>query len=313
MALPRIVSGVSTEHLKGCDRATAQKYIDLLAANNIFEVDNARKYDEAERVWGEADYEKQGFIMDTKILSFFEGAHEPEAIHKSFNTSLELLRTKKVHILYLHSPDRKTPFEITLRTINEIHQEGKFEKFGLSNFSAEEVRKILAIADLNGWIRPTVYQGSYNVLSRNNEDELFPLLKKEKISFYAYSPLASGLLAGKHLLKGELAPGSRLDMLKHLLDGMYLSKEEIFSVLRDYVEFVNKHNLTPTEVALRWLRHHSQLDGSNGDAVIMGGSKVEQFASNIHELNKGPLPAEVAKFVTDLFARIKHVAPSYHF
>ena len=48
-----------------------------------------------------------------------------------------------------------------------------------------------------GWVRPTVYQGMYNALTRDVEDELLPTLRRLRMSFYAYNPLAGGLLTGK--------------------------------------------------------------------------------------------------------------------
>lgn len=100
----------------------------------------------------------QGFLIDTKILSFFPGAHNPERIIASQKESFELLGVDKVNILYLHSPDRETPFIDALRTMNELYKQGKFEKLGISNYTASEVAEIVAICDKNGFVRPSVYQ-----------------------------------------------------------------------------------------------------------------------------------------------------------
>jgi aflatoxin B1 aldehyde reductase len=58
-------------------------------------------------------------------------------------------------------------------------------------------------------VLPSVYQGNYNAVSRNGEDALFPLLKKNKISFYAYSPAAGGFFALKGPNSAE--SGGRFD------------------------------------------------------------------------------------------------------
>ena len=63
---------------------------------------------------------------------------------------------------------------------------GRFEKFGLSNFSAEEVERICRICEKEGWIRPSVYQGRYNAIVRGGEEELFPVLRTWGIGFLAY-------------------------------------------------------------------------------------------------------------------------------
>jgi aflatoxin B1 aldehyde reductase len=70
--------------------------------------------------------------------------------------------------------------------MNKAHKAGKFERFGISNYTAEEVEKLVEICETNGWVKPSVYQGQYNAIARLNEDDLFPILRKHGISFYAY-------------------------------------------------------------------------------------------------------------------------------
>lgn len=108
---------------------------------------------------------------------------------------------------YLHAPDRSTPYEITLKAVDELYKEGKFKRFGISNYysyvplfpvpSARfsrsyswEVAELVAICKHNGYILPTAYQGIYNAVHRAVEPELFPCLRKFGISFYEYNPRA---------------------------------------------------------------------------------------------------------------------------
>ena len=92
---------------------------------------------------------------------------------------------------YLHGPDRKTPYEDTLRAVNELYKEGKFKRFGISNYMSWEVAEIVGICRANGWVQPTVYQGIYNAVQRKVEPELFPCLRKYGIAFYEFNPRAS--------------------------------------------------------------------------------------------------------------------------
>lgn len=71
-----------------------------------------------------------------------------------------------VDIFYLHAPDRSTPYEVALKGINELYKEGKFKRFGLSNFPSYEVAEIVEICKANGYVLPTVYQGMYNAIAR---------------------------------------------------------------------------------------------------------------------------------------------------
>ncbi|XP_059232325.1 aflatoxin B1 aldehyde reductase member 2-like [Mustela nigripes] len=87
-------------------------------------------------------------------------------------------------------------------------QEGKFVELGLSNYASWEVAEI-CICRNNGWILPTVYQGMYNITTRQVETELFLCLRHFGLRFYAYSPLAGGLLTGKYEDKDGNQPVGR--------------------------------------------------------------------------------------------------------
>lgn len=82
--------------------------------------------------------------------------------------------------------------------MNDLYKAGYFSRFGISNYSAWEVAQICELCDRYNWKKPDVYQGCYNALQRTVEPELFPCLRKYGISFYAFSPLAGGLLTGKY-------------------------------------------------------------------------------------------------------------------
>ena len=84
---------------------------------------------------------------------------------------------EKVNVFYLHGPDRDTPINETLEACNELYEEGKFTELGISNYAAWEVVDIYYICEQNGWVKPTVYQGMYNLLTRAGEAELFPALR----------------------------------------------------------------------------------------------------------------------------------------
>ena len=83
-------------------------------------------------------------------------------------------------------PDRTTPFEETCEAMNQAYQAGKFTEFGLSNFSATEVEDCVTACKKNGWVVPTVYQGQYNAITRGGEADLFPVLRKHGMRFYAF-------------------------------------------------------------------------------------------------------------------------------
>lgn len=88
--------------------------------------------------------------------------------------------------MFLHVPDRQTPFEDTAKAMNEAFEQGKFKKFGLSNYTATETKQYIDICEREGYVKPTVFQGHYNAVGRSGEKELFPLLRKHNIAFFAF-------------------------------------------------------------------------------------------------------------------------------
>src|SRR6202034_2636053 len=118
--------------------------------------------------------------------------HEPENLKRVFKESLARLQTDKVKILYLVTPDSATPIESTLSAVQELHDEGLFDEFGVSNFSAWHLAETSEIAVRHGWIRPSVYQGIYNAITRAVEPELLKCLANYGIRFHTFNPLAGG-------------------------------------------------------------------------------------------------------------------------
>lgn len=106
--------------------------------------------------------------------------------------SVRELKIPQVNVYYLHLPDRTTPFEDAAAGMNEAFKAGKIKQFGVSNHTPEEVDKLVQICEEKGWVKPTVYQGQYNAIVRGGEKDLFPVLRKHNISFFAYRSV-SGL------------------------------------------------------------------------------------------------------------------------
>ena len=92
--------------------------------------------------------------------------HKAASLKENLSTSLKELKTDCVDIFYLHAPDRSVPFEETLEAANELHKEGKFVQLGLSNYTAFEVAEIVIMCKERGWVRPTIFQGMYNAISK---------------------------------------------------------------------------------------------------------------------------------------------------
>lgn len=257
----------------------------------MHELDTARVYasGRSESVAGDANA-CSSFAVSTKAPAFAPGSLTYNKIIDNCYASLKALKTEKVDIYYLHGPDRQTPLEEQCRAIGRLYSEGKFERFGVCNISPAEVEEIHGICRREGYCLPKVYQGGYNPIGRGPEPELFPLLKKLGMNFYAFSPLGGGLLAKpiKELVNPE--KGTRFADMKVFGD-IYLT-EEIMGGLEKVQRVCDEEKVPLVEATMRWFKWHSVLaegEWGEGNGVIVGASSEKQLEGSLGAWEKGKL------------------------
>ena len=219
-----------------------------------------------------------------------------------------------MNILYLHQPDANTPLEVTLEFLDKLHKEGKFQELGLSNFPAWQVVLIYHMCRGKGWIVPTVYQGMYNVLTRDVEPELFPALRAHNIRFYAYTPLAGGLLTGRYSSTEDNPKYGRF--AKHTVIGKRYNDRfwhaSYFQAMKILQQACADAEIPVAEAAFRWLSFHSLLDTTRGDAVILGASSVNHMNFNLQAArNPQPLPQIVVNAANKAWGVCRDDCPLY--
>ena len=290
----------------------------LMRKEGVQQIDTANGYPPeapgtSEELLGQADAASK-FIIDSKVLSFTAGSHTLDKLTESLSTSLHKLHTKQTNIEYLHAPDRSIPLADVAKSMDTLYKQGRFKKFGISNYSPSEVDEIVSICKKNNYVLPTVYQGQYNAINAYRADkDLVPVLKKHNIAYYAYSPTAGGFFEKHVQAKSDNLPGNGRFTIGGMLTNMYRDaymKPSIYQALESLQEVGDKHGLNGIEIALRWACYHSQLGQiTNEDAVILGASKLEQFEENIKSIKKGPLPDEVVSLMDRIKDDIGEDAP----
>lgn len=198
---------------------------------------------------------------------------------------------QKLHTLYIHAPDGRTPLEEQAAGMDAQFRAGRTERVGISNFTAEMLREFIAICRKRGFVLPSVYQGQYNLLRREAEESLLPLLREEGMAFVAYSPLATGLLTVGEGKKGSV-----------LLNKLY-GGEKIKGALERFKKALAPLGVEATEAALRWAVYHSEL--GDGDALIIGASREEQVVDSMRIVRKGPLDEEVVRVVEQVWEDVR--------
>lgn len=215
-------------------------------------------------------------------------------------------------------PDRSVPFETTLQCVNELHKQGKFVRLGLSNFTAFEVAEVVMLCRQHGWVRPTIYQGMYNAITRSIEAELIPACRRYGLDIVVYNPVAGGIFSGKYTIenyKSVPTEGRFSDTAASgaMYRGRYF-KDATFEALKIIEPVVKKNGLTMIETALRWVMNHSQLNikpGTGNDGIIIGVSNFDQLQGNLKDLNKGPLPEDVVQALDDAWMVCKATTANY--
>lgn len=296
-----------------------QEFLECMRSHGMKELDTARVYAgwKSEELLGQVQAHKQ-FAISTKAPAFSPKSLAEEKIIANCNASLKALGQKKVDIceclIFITlaattpnparrstRPRPETPLEEQCRAIEKLYSEGKFSKFGISNLSPAEVQNIHDICKQEKYPLPTIYQGGYNPIQRSAEVSLFTPLRKLNMNFYAFSPLAGGMLAKELDDVLNPAPGTRFDAMKVFGD-MYLKKPTLdaLAMLKSRCE---EEGIAVMEGTMKWFFHHSLLGEEDG--VILGSSSTGQIDASLTACGKGPLDGGLVKAFVDLWTAIR--------
>lgn len=213
-----------------------------------------------------------------------------EHIKQACEASLRRLQTDYIDLYQLHWPDRSTNFfgklgfqglnanekavsiEESLSALNELVQEGKVRRIGVSNETPWGVAEFLRLSERASLPRIDSIQNPYNLLNRSFEVGLAEFACREQVGLLAYSPLAFGMLAGKYL-DGQRPEGARLTLFERF---QRYNNAQGFAATADYVQVARDHGLDPAQMALAYVTGR-QFVTSN----IIGATSMAQLKSNI--------------------------------
>ncbi len=288
--------------------------VDYCFHNGCTEFDSAYVYNDgnSERLLGEilCGQRRENYKIATKVNPRITGRLDSEAVYMQLTESLERLRLERVDILYLHFPDRDTPIENALEACAKLYEQGKFLDLGLSNFPAWLVADVYHKCSKYGWMRPKVYEGVYSALSRRVELELFDALNAFDMRFYAYNPLAGGMLTGKYTDYAEAPPQGRFTLRQNYQNRYW--KKSFFDAVKVIKKACDTFGVSMVDAAFRWLAFHSKLSGERGDGVIIGASKISQLTQNLNSFSNGDLPNEIVEAINEGAEICKQDAYEYY-
>lgn len=191
----------------------------------------------------------------------------PENIRKVADASLKRLKTEVIDLFYQHRVDLAVPIEDVAGTVADLVRAGKVRHFGLSEASAQTIRRAHAVQPV------AAVQSEYSLWCRNPENEILPTLEALGIGFVPYSPLGRGFLTGKI---DETTTFSSADFRNNLprFAAEFRRANQSFVVLLR--EVAARRQATPAQVALAWL-----LAQKPWIVPIPGTTKRERLLENV--------------------------------
>jgi voltage-dependent potassium channel beta subunit len=269
---------------------TADELMSVAYDHGVNFFDNAEIYarGESEKVMGEIlknkAWPRDSYIVSSKAF-FGDGGKLPTQVGlnrkhltEACHAALKRLQVDYLDLFFCHRPDKDTPIEETVWTMNILIQQGKILYWGTSEWSAQEIMEAHMIARQNNLIGPTMEQPQYNMFHREKvEVEFDQIYKTVGLGTTIWSPLASGVLTSKYIDK--FPEGTRLSMkgLEWLKDSALT--EERLEKVRDLDKLAKELDTSLPVMALAWC-----LKNENVSTVILGASKTAQLEENMEAL-----------------------------
>ncbi len=204
----------------------------------------------------------------------------------SLDQSLRRMNLDYVDVYYSHRYDPNTPLEETMQALIDIVRSGKALYVGLSKYPEEVAREAYAYLEARG-VHCLLYQGRYNMLTRQPEEDVIPQAHAHGTGFVAFSPLAQGLLTDRYL---QGIPEDSRMAIGHFLRSDMLT-DTLTAKLRALNEIASQRGQTLAEMALAWLLRDERVT-----SVIVGASSIAQLEKNLRAReNKQFAPEELER------------------
>ncbi len=250
---------------------------------NFFDTANVYSIGASEEILGRAlkDFAKRDeVVIATKVHGKMRegpngGGLSRKAILSEIDHSLKRLETDYVDLYQIHRWDYETPIEETMEALNDVVRAGKARYIGASAMWSWQFQKALHVAEKHGWTRFVSMQNHLNLIYREEEREMLPLCREEKIGVIPYSPLASGRLTRDRDAATTLR--SETDQIQKMKYDA--SAETDQTVIARVAEIAEKRGALRTHIALAWLLQKEPIT-----SPIVGATKLSHLDDAIGAL-----------------------------
>ncbi len=260
---------------------------------NFFDTANVYSLGTSEEITGRAlkDFaNRDEIVLATKVWGKMRegpngGGLSRKAIISEIDKSLQRLGTDYVDLYQIHRWDYQTPIEETMEALHEVVRAGKARYIGASAMFAWQFQKALHVAEKYGWTRFVSMQDHLNLIYREEEREMLPLCREEKIGVIPYSPLASGRLTRDRTSEATLR--SETDQIQKMKYDATADADQ--QIVERVAELANKQSVSRVHIALAWLLQKEPVT-----APIIGATKISHIEDAVGSLAVKLTQEEVA-------------------
>ncbi|HEY7471735.1 MAG TPA: aldo/keto reductase family protein [Gemmatimonadota bacterium] len=276
------------------EEATARRCIERALELGVNFIDTANVYGQgrAEEVVGRAlvGHPRDSYVLATKV--YFPMGAGPNArglsrkhVYEQCRHSLRRLGVDYVDLYQCHRWDEETPLEETCGIMHDLVREGKVLYWGVSEWSAAQIRGAVELCRERGWPPPSSDQPEYNALQRSVEREVLPTTRDLGMGNVVWSPLAQGILTGKYLSVDDLPEGSRASGPQGGFMRRYLRPEVLDAVAR-LGGLAAETGCTVPQLALAWCLRRPEVT-----SVIVGATSTRHVDENVAAADLDLAPA----------------------
>ena len=285
LMVSEITFGNWITHGSQVDDPTAHATIHAALDAGITSFDTADAYagTKAEAVMGAAlaGQRREGIEIFTKVYwptgpGVNDRGLSRKHIMESCHASLRRLQTDYVDLYQAHRYDSQTPLEETLRAFDDLVRQGKVLYIGVSEWTAEQIRDAVRVADELGLDRIISNQPQYSMLWRIIEDEVVPTSAERGIGQIVWSPLAQGVLTGKYLPGQPPPEDSRATSDEGSGFISRWLRDDVLTAVQALQPIASDLGLTSAQLAIAWV-----LANPNVASAIVGASRPGQIADNV--------------------------------
>lgn len=256
------------------DKEVSFKIMDYAYDIGINFFDTAHNYNkgETEKIVGEwINSKRKDIILASKVFFPSQQGINNEGLSKknimqSVEESLRRLKTEYLDILYLHHWDEYTSIEYSLEAVHTLIMQGKVLYMGISNFSAWQIMKAIAVAREYHFTPVVCIQPMYSLIKRQVEVEILPLAKQENLAVVPYNVLGAGMLTGKYL-KGEKGR-----LIENKMYQQRYSNPMYEEITRKFVQYAEGKGYSPAVLSASWVKSNPAVT-----SILLGARTLEQF------------------------------------